>query len=182
MKTSLATGLAIVLAAGIAGRAAADTPAASPAPAASAVPKPEKSEKPRREPPQLANIRIDFTLTDTRGSEPAVVKTSTVTLADQEVGRIRAEYEDRPVMGRPGLYYLNFDVRPAIQAGRVRLNVTVDYRPQTPDGAVDKGTGFRLKQETGTLLESGHPVVVAEATDPTSDRRITLEVKATILR
>ena len=44
------------------------------------------------------------------------------------------------------------------------------------------GIGTDIKQNLVLILESGKSLVVSQATDPISDRRVTVEVTATILR
>jgi hypothetical protein len=39
-----------------------------------------------------------------------------------------------------------------------------------------------LNERIVTILESGKPIVISQAADPTSDRRIGVEVRATILK
>jgi hypothetical protein len=39
-----------------------------------------------------------------------------------------------------------------------------------------------MNEQVGVVLDSGKPLVVSQAFDPTSDRRISVELKATILK
>jgi hypothetical protein len=39
-----------------------------------------------------------------------------------------------------------------------------------------------FSERLGLTLESGKPMMISQAADPTSDRKITVEVTATILR
>jgi hypothetical protein len=39
-----------------------------------------------------------------------------------------------------------------------------------------------MNQSVTVLLESGKPLVITQAADPVSDRKVTVEVKATVLR
>ena len=69
--------------------------------------------------------------------------------------------------------------------GKIRLTCSIQYyagqgmvaetRDQ-PSGRTD------IKQNLVLILESGKPLVVSQATDPISDRRVTVEVTATILK
>ena len=39
-----------------------------------------------------------------------------------------------------------------------------------------------INERLGLIFESGKPIIVSQAADPTSDRKITVEVTATILK
>jgi hypothetical protein len=42
--------------------------------------------------------------------------------------------------------------------------------------------GSSLNQRVGIILEGGKPLVISQAADPISDRKITVEIRATILK
>ena len=39
-----------------------------------------------------------------------------------------------------------------------------------------------LNQSLTVVLQSGKPMLISQAADPTSDRKVTVEVKATVLK
>ena len=41
---------------------------------------------------------------------------------------------------------------------------------------------MQIRDAVTMILESGKPLIVAQSADPVSDRQVTVEVKATILR
>jgi len=70
------------------------------------------------------------------------------------------------------------DVRPFIELdGRIRTEITLEYLSPTSQQA---GQGTSLKFEP--LLESGKPLRVSESTDPSSSRKVVVEVTATMLK
>jgi len=155
--------------------AAADKPAATPKAA------------PRPEPAQLANVRIEVTISDQRGSEPPVSKAVSLVVADDGNGMVRAATEapvgtgaNANVMDR---LPLNIDANPKIVGNKVRLRMSLEYALMDRSGT--EGTRFsklELKKRLDLVLDDGKPLKVSESADPVSDRRVTLEVKATILR
>jgi hypothetical protein len=83
---------------------------------------------------------------------------------------------------------INVDARPVLlKDNKISLNFGLEYLPQVPTSPKSaseramEGTAS-LNERLGLILESGKPVVVSQAADPTSDRRITVELVATILK
>ena len=140
--------------------------AATPKPAA-----PDQSQGlPPRNPPQLANIRVELTITDQRTDVPTPPKTVTILVEDRQNGRIRT--------GRNNIA-LNVDARPEIvRDNRIRLLLSLEYTPQD----TDKSSPMAISETLAALLEDGKPLVVSQSADPSSDRKVKVEVKATIVR
>lgn len=123
---------------------------------------------------QMINIRIDVTLSDSKGAP----KVLTMTVADGESGM------NRTTSVGPTDYSFNADARPMVFGNRVRLSLTADAvvpveGEKLPDGRVTK---LGLRQSQTVVLNDGESVEVARAADPISDRSFALTVKATILR
>jgi hypothetical protein len=165
-------------------RARGAQPPAAPAPAAApAPPTPPAPPAPRRE-GQPINVRVEVTITDKKPNVAPVTKTVTVVAGDGTRGSIRSEGFTQ---GRPTP--LNVDVDSNILADnkvRVALNLQYDY-DVTAEGAapgvpVIAGQRMQIRDAVTMILESGKPLVVAQSADPVSDRQVTVEVKATILR
>jgi hypothetical protein len=130
---------------------------------------------------QPVNIRLDVSLVDQSGPAPAAPKTVMVMLVDRAMGRTRSVFEDRTI---------NVDARPEIRDGRIRLYVTVQSapiltvmpvhmggaKPELPDHTLDWRNSFSL------LLENGKPMVALESNDAAKSRKLSLEVKATIMK
>jgi hypothetical protein len=86
------------------------------------------------------------------------------------------------------------DARAFLRAdGRIKVALTLDYQGTSQDekqppptevvetvvgGPMDRG----IKQTVVVVLESGKPLVVAQSADAVGDRRVALEVKATVLK
>jgi hypothetical protein len=127
---------------------------------------------------QPVNIRFDITAIDEGASQP-LRKTMSLTLADQQSGSLRAAVQVPGV----GEFPLNVDVTPVVQKnGKIRARITLDYRPGTGgDGKLLTGTSS-MRLAFGILLDNGQKVVAAQAADPMTDRRVSVEVTATVLK
>ena len=84
---------------------------------------------------------------------------------------------------------LNVDVDANILAdNKVRVALNLQYHADAaadgaPPGApAIPGQRMQIRDAVTMILESGKPLVVAQSADPVSDRQVTVEVKAAILR
>lgn len=161
-------------------------PAAKPAPTAK--PGREKTPKPAAAQPkaapaparrgQLANVRVDVRITDVGEGRPPMTKSVSLTVGDRQQGMVRSTVD----IGSRRLP-LNVDVVPEIEGHKIRLRLTLDYNIVSgtdlkPD---DFKASTEVREHLGLVLESGKSLVVSESADPLSDRRVKLEVTATIL-
>ena len=173
--------------------------AQAPGPNASPKPRPapekpearaEKEPPPRLAPAQLANVRVDVKIIDERGGQPAITKTLSLTVADRNNGSIRASAEEPPgAKGEnsalPAVFRsipLNVDAGPIIEGNRIRLQLGLEYNSVDTATEAKQYPKLELKQRLGLVLEDGKALRVAQSADPLSDRRVNLEVTATILR
>jgi hypothetical protein len=162
-------------------------PAPEPKPQAAPEPKPQPAPEPapRRE-ASLSNVRVDLTLTDQAGSREPVKKTMTLTLADGERGSVRSRPQIMVGVANGGKQFwtlpLNVDARPLLTGGKVKLLLLLEYSSIDQQPGTEGPPKADVNFSGQVVLDSGRPMVVAEAADPVSDRRVTVEVKATILR
>jgi hypothetical protein len=120
---------------------------------------------------QVTNIRIELTLTDQRSDAQTPPKTVMLLVEDNQNGRIRT--------GR-GNAVLNVDVRPQIvREGRVRLFVSLEF---TSQDAPDRASPPPIQESIVALVDDGKSLIVSQSADPISDRKLRLEVKATIVK
>jgi hypothetical protein len=165
---------------------------------AAPTPKPvEKTEgaapKTAPEPPALpTNIKIEVSITDQTGTNPAAKKVVTMIASDRQSANVRSS-ASVPVKTAGTVQPLNYrnvtinvDARPAIVAkepNKVTVAFGLEYLPKTAGAQEEMEPGMTSWSERLTLvLESGKPMVISQAADPTSDRRITVEITATILK
>lgn len=131
----------------------------------------------------LVNLRLEFTVTDQIGSAPPVKKTITMNVADGETGRIRTNAEVFRKNTPPTNVPLSVDAFPEIDGGKIRLRASLEYQllkdapePDLPAGKTS------ITQSVTAILNDGVSAVLSQSADPLTDRKVTLEVKATIIR
>lgn len=141
------------------------------------------------------NIRVDGTITESRGEQTLGRKVISVTLRDGDTGSVRSsalvpqpKFGGTPdEQGSLTRAPLNMDATVFLrEGGRVLARVTLEYNR----GSVEIGNGGAqraafdsgIRQSVSVMLENGKPLVVAQSADPEGDRRVTLELKATILK
>ena len=134
----------------------------------------------------LTNVQIELTLTDQIGANPAEKKTVSMIASSGSWGKIRSVGTIRPVGDAPYPVVLNVDARPFVSVdGPVQLELTFEYHPQKGAGPESEGAKQRpsgVNQSQTVILQSGKPLVVSQAADPISDRKVIVEVKATVLK
>jgi hypothetical protein len=144
---------------------------------------------------QLLNVKVEFTITDQVGSKPPVKKTMTMVVADRESSRIRTNVEFSYALARKndkgepantgtqrGLAPLSVDVSPVIEGNKVRLEFSIEYSAADMDADGNLGSKTTVSERLAAVLDSGVPLVVAQSSDAYSDRKVTVEIKATILK
>jgi glucose/arabinose dehydrogenase len=151
-----------------------------PAPPATEQPPGEPAAAPQaRQASQLANIRIELTITDQRGATPTAPKTVTMLVADRFNGRIRTSGTVR-VGGGYQPITLNVDAQPEIlRDSRIRVQVSLEYRAQTAEGTQEDNQPSNLTETFSVIVEDGKPMLVTQSADPASDRKVRVELKAT---
>jgi hypothetical protein len=126
-----------------------------------------------------ANLQIEITISDQPGGEAPQKKVVSMLVADQTMGRIRASANAAQKVGFVGTG-LNVDARPVMLEGdRILLELTVEYTPHREGGQVTQSPTV-LNESLSVILQSGKPMVVSQAADPVTDRKMTLEVRATV--
>jgi hypothetical protein len=79
---------------------------------------------------------------------------------------------------------LNVDAEPTIlEPDKIRLRVSLEYLPKPDQENAVSGEGRgNLRQSLNVIVEPGKPITISQASDPTSDRKITVDLTATILK
>ena len=163
------------------------TSPAAPAPAAEAEsaqsPQPAKAPRamaiaPPADPRQLVNVRVDVTLTDSKGTP----KVLSMTIMDGFNGMNRTT--NLVVPGGSNVEYVfNADAAPTIVGNRIRLRISADaVVPVEAERQTAVIPRLSLKQSQTVILSDGESVELARAADPASERTFVLSVKATIVR
>lgn len=156
-------------------------------------PKPaESAPAPRPEPAgPLVNVKLDLTITDQAGPGDASKKVVTMIVANGQNGSIRSRgFQPRPG-NPPREVIINVDAQPTItRDGPVRVHLALEYSPMAPTETGDAATGPKpsdvgrstLNERIVFMIPQGKPLVVSQAVDPLSDRRISVELTVTIMK
>jgi hypothetical protein len=154
--------------------------------------KPKEATKPAPEVALPVNVRIELTITDQRGDTTPVTKVVSMIASDRSWSRIRTGGEQRTAMGMMPVI-LNVDARPLLlprDTSRARVELTIEYRPaegrlmpgepsQPPDAS---RTTPNINESLVVVLDDGKPMLISQSADPVTDRKVKVEVKATILK
>ncbi len=156
------------------------TPKVAPAPAAVPAPAAAPSAPlPPRPMGQMVNVRIDVTLTDSKGAP----KILTMTVADGESGmnRTTSAITSGSNMGD---FSFNADASPIVVGNKIRLRLTADtvVPIDVDSSSPNRSNKLGLRQSQTVILNDGDSVEIARAADPVSDRAFILSVKVKIQR
>lgn len=139
---------------------------------------------------QPVNVKLDLTITDQLASGAPAKKTVSMIVADRSSGSIRS-------IANTVRATLNVDATPQIlQNGNIRLQLGLEYNPRQPTTPPEKVKGpsgemlelprdeggSSLNQRVAIVLEPNKPLMLSQAADPLSDRKITVEVRVSILK
>lgn len=122
------------------------------------------------------NIKLDVTFADTVGPDGVTKKTLTMLVLNARNGQIRSTGRDGGI--------INIDAHPAdLNDGRISVNLTIEYLPELSPQQLQSGVRLgMLSQSLTVLLDSGKPTVITQSADPRSDRKVTVEVTATVVK
>src|SRR5688572_11098421 len=140
-------------------------------------PLPPGAPRAERVPPgEPVNIRLDVTIIDEGGPAPSR-KTVSLTVANGQSGQVRSEVFVQDV----GRVPLGVDVLPMLVRDKVHTRITLDYQPN-PGQDRKQPTPMSMRLSFAVHLENGKKIVAAQAADPVTDRRVSVEVTATIVK
>ena len=152
------------------------TPRAAPQPQPTPAPPP-----PRRSRGRDVNVQVEITIGDQLATAAPDKRVVSMLIADGALGRIRSSVGGGMVVTNiePGAV-LNIDARPDVLEGdRISIELTIEYRPASND------SGKRLAQlheMLTVILQNGKPQLVSQAADPVTDRKMTVEVRASVIK
>lgn len=132
----------------------------------------------------LTNVQIELTLTDQATNATPDKKTVSMVVSSGSWGKIRSAGSFFPVGDRPIGVDLNVDARPFVSIeGPIQLELTLNYSPPGGPGRDNVATARTgINQSLTVILQSGKPLIISQAADPVSDRKVVVEVKATVLK
>ena len=127
------------------------------------------------------NLQIELTISDQLGTQAPEKKVVSMLIADGTFGRIRAS-ADAVRTGITGMVGtgLNVDARPTVLEGdRVLVELTIEYSPLREGSQVTQRPTV-LNESLTVILQNGKPMLVSQAADPVTDRKISVEVRASV--
>jgi hypothetical protein len=133
----------------------------------------------------LTNVQIEVTLTDQTGTATPDKKIVSMVVSSGSWGKIRSAGTFRPVADAPFGVDLNVDARPFVSVdGPIQLELTLNYSPPGGPGSGREMPTTRtgVNQSLTVILQNGRPLIISQSADPVSDRKVVVEVKATILK
>lgn len=137
------------------------------------------AEKPNPGPPsKRRNVAIETAISDQTGAAEPVRKVVSMVVADGLTGSVRTGGMVEVPQMMP--VTLNVDASPVIDKdGSVRLALSLEYKPTAAD--TNQGGSSAVTERVSVTLDSGKPLVISRAVDPSGNRRVTVEVTATVL-
>ena len=132
----------------------------------------------------LTNVQVELVMTDQLGTQPAEKKTVSMIVSSGNWGKVRSVGTIAPIGAVPFAVELNVDARPFVSMeGQIQLELVLQYSPPTSDARETlKSRPTVMNQSLTVILQRGKPLIVSQAADPVSDRKVVVEVKATILK
>ena len=134
----------------------------------------------------LTNVQVELNLTDQLGAQPPEKKTVSMIVSSGNWGKVRSRADVIQIGDPPYSVVLNVDARPFVSLeGQIQLELTLAYEPVKGEGDQRVGPRQRpsgINQSQTVVLTSGKPMIVSQAADPVSDRKVIVEVKATVLK
>ena len=130
-------------------------------------------------------MKVEITITEQRAGAPAQKKSVNVIVADGMGGSIRSLSSAFGVPG--GGVPLNIDASPMLLPnGKIRLRINLNYNlvnmyegREPPRGTVMQTD---LSETLNLVLDDGKPLIASQSADPSGDRQVTVEVKATVMK
>jgi hypothetical protein len=157
------------------------TPAAPPPPPPAPAPVAQPAGSP-------VNVKVEFTITDQRGTETPIKRVVSMIASDRNLGRVRSS---ATVFGQIQNVPLDVDATPTLlNNGKIKVQFTLSYDWPAPPVDPSRNTAPPLGTVTRSILSDsvtlvlvdGKSMIAAQSADPVGDRTVTVEVKATILR
>ena len=136
-------------------------------------------DAPRKAVGRDVNVQVEITIGDQAGSAAPEKRVVSMIVADARFGRIRST---APPSAPANPATLNVDAAPEVlDNDRIQLSLTIEYLPVLPEAASQRRPAV-LNETLTVILQNGKPMLVSQAADPVTDRKMTVEVKATVLK
>ena len=65
---------------------------------------------------------------------------------------------------------------------RIQLNLTIEYMPELSQNPTANVKPANINESLTVLVNDGKPTLLTQSADPATDRRVTVEVTATVVK
>lgn len=142
--------------------------------------------------PHPVNVKIDLTISDQTGTSQPVRKTISMLIADWGDGKVRSNGFITDARNIP-IHNVGLNADASVRLvtdDKVRADITIEFT-STPAQALavvnadtprQPSAPTTLNETVTVLLTSGRPTIITQSADPLSDRKVTVEATATIIR
>jgi hypothetical protein len=150
--------------------------------------RPPAEAAPREPAGQSLNVKLDITITDMTGPGEPLRKTVSMVVADRFAGSIRTAGTQVMTANGPQPLTINVDATPTVlKDGAIRLVFGLEYQPRPGGDNTAQGTSTptrmsQINERMAVIVQDGKPLVISQAADAGSDRKVTVELKATVLK
>ena len=120
------------------------------------------------------NIKLEVTIADSLTADSSTRKAVSMLIADGRNGQVRSQG------GVDGV--INIDARPTVHRdGRIFLQLTMEYKPELPNQQTAGNPRLTTFSESlALMLQDGVAIVASESSDPRSDRKVTVTIRAAV--
>jgi hypothetical protein len=137
-------------------------------------------------PPDAANVRLDFAITDTYSGTPTKKTVSMLMLPGGTNSSIRTSSDVPFAEGNRIGVFLNVDANVrTFPGGLIRARVRFEYSPApaaNADSLAQAPRPANLNESLTVVLRDGKPLMVSQSADPASTRQVTVELTATVVK
>jgi len=128
--------------------------------------------------PVFANIKVELTISDTYAEAPSS-KTVMLLVMAGDRGMVRTSNRLSNGQG----VELNVDVHTLLLTnGAIRLGLTFEYTPAQSAAPESRTLPAQLNESLTVVLQDGKKLMVSQSADPATDRKVTVEVTATVIK
>ena len=120
------------------------------------------------------NIKLEVNIADSLTADSSTRKSVSMLIADGRNGQVRSQG------GVDGV--INIDARPTVHRdGRIFLQMTMEYKPELQNQQTAGNPRLTTFSESlALMLQDGVAIVASESSDPRSDRKVTVTIRAAV--
>lgn len=149
----------------------------TPRPGQNATPAPPAAASTVSQATSWQNVAIEVTILDWLTADMQTKKTVSMLILDGRSGQVRSSNEG----------YINIDASPSIRPdGRIYLRLTVAYLPYlTAQQSQQTGNTVGrtdFSESLSVVVNDGKPITLSQAADPRGDRKVSLQVTASVIK